>query len=79
MILYEEALIKAHRIRNEIDMCTEYENGFVFCSDKEIDQDGGYYSPIVIWKEDGKAINMPQFVINGTGKEIKTIKITADD
>ena len=75
MISYEEALIKAHRIREEIDKCIEYENGYVFCSDKGIDQDRGDYSPIVIWKEDDKVINMPQFVVNGTGKELGSFEI----
>lgn len=71
MISYTEALIKAKEIREEIDSCTEYENGYVFCSAKGEDQEGGYYSPIVVLKEDGKVIDMPQFVVNGTGKELK--------
>ena len=71
MISYTEAFIKAKEIRTEIDNCIEYENGYVFCSDKGEDQEGGYYSPIVVMKEDGRVINMPQFVVNGTGKELK--------
>lgn len=75
MILYRDAFLKAKEIREEIDNCIEYENGYVFCSDKGKDQVDGYYSPIVILKEDGKAIDMPQFVVNGTGKEIKSIQL----
>lgn len=71
MISYTEAFIKAKEIREEIDSCTEYENGYVFCSDKGEDQVGGYYSPIVVLKEDGRVIDMPQFIVNGTGKELK--------
>ena len=71
MISYTEALIKAKETREEIDSCIEYENGYVFCSDKGEDQVGGYYSPIVVLKEDGRVIDMPQFIVNGTGKELK--------
>lgn len=75
MISYRVAFLKAKEIRPEIDNCIEYENGYVFCSDKGKDQVGGYYSPIVVFKEDGKVIDMPQFVVNGTGKELKSFRL----
>ena len=75
MISYREAFLKAKEIREEIDSCTEYENGYVFCSDKGQDQEGGYYSPIVVLKKVGKVVDMPQFVVNGTGKELKSFRI----
>ena len=75
MISFREAFLKAKEIREEIDSCTEYENGYVFCSDRGEEQVGGYYSPIVVLKEDGKVVDMPQFVVNGTGKELKSFKI----
>ncbi len=71
MISYTEAFIKAKEIREKIDSCIEYENGYVFCSDKGENQEVGYYSPIVVLKEDGRVIDMPQFIVNGTGKELK--------
>jgi len=75
VISYTDAFFKAKEIREEIDSCIEYENGYVFCSDKGKDQAGGYYSPIVILKDDGKAVDMSQFVVNGTGKELKSFSL----
>ncbi len=48
-----------------------YENGYVYCASKEEDQVGGYYSPIVVLKEDGRVIDMPQFIVDGIGKELQ--------
>lgn len=70
MINYEDAIKKAKEIREDINTCYEYENGYVFSNTDDSNYIGGGHAPIVIVKEDGKAINMPQFIIDGTGKEV---------
>ena len=67
--------VKVKGIKKRKEILDLYENGYVFCSDKGEDQEGGYYSPIVVLKEDGSVIDMPQFVVNGTGKELKSHEI----
>ena len=69
MITFEDAYAKAKQLKPTIDNCTEYENGYVFgCRD---DDSEGTNTPCVIMKESGKAINMPSFVISGTGEGIR--------
>lgn len=75
MIAYEVAYEKAKELKREIDNCTEYENGYVFGFSGDDEYDGGGHSPVVILKEDGKAIPMNQFIVNGTGQEIRTFNI----
>lgn len=74
MITYEDAFKKAKGLKPSIDRCTEYENGFMFWNSKDNESEGGT-SPCVILKKSGEAISMSVFVLNGTGKEIKTIKL----
>lgn len=76
MISYEEAYTKAKELKPNLDSCTEFENGYMFGSSK----DKGYYggsghTPVVILKENGKAIPMNEFVIMGTGEEIRDFDI----
>lgn len=76
VITYEEAYKKAKELKPLINNCTEYENGYVFgYDDGSVPSDGGGNQPCVILKEDGSAVVMPWFVINGTGKEIRDLEI----
>lgn len=70
MITYEDAVKMAKEIREDINRCFEYENGYVFSNVEDENYIGGSHAPVVIVKETGKAISMPQFVIDGTGAEI---------
>ena len=36
---------------------------------------GGGHTPVVILKEDGRAVTMPYFVVHGTGEELKTFEV----
>lgn len=76
MIAYEVAYEKAKELKKEIDNCTEYENGYVFGFSGDDDYiGGGGHAPVVILKEDGKAIPFNAFIAQGTGQEIRTIQI----
>ena len=70
MISFEDAVTKAKEIREDINRCFEYENGYVFSNTDDDNSIGGNHAPVVIIKDSGKAINMPQFIIDGTGAEI---------
>ena len=75
-ILYEEALKKAKEFKPNLDNCTEYENGYVFGSHSDDLYEGGIgHTPCVVLKSDGRIISMPEFVIMGTGKEIKSFDL----
>ena len=76
MITYEEALKIAKEFKPNTDNCTEYENGYVFGSSDDEFYVGGYgHTPCVILKSNGKVISMPEFVIKGTGKEIRSFDL----
>lgn len=71
MITFDEAYAKAKELKDNIDGYFEYENGYVFSGSEDEGYTGGAgHTPVVIEKETGKAISMPRFVANGTGKEI---------
>ena len=74
MITFEEAYAKAKELKSTIDTCTEFENGYVFGCRAD-DGYEGTYTPCVILKENGKAINMPLFVLSGTGEEIRSFDL----
>lgn len=76
MIAYEVAYEKAKELKADIDNVMEYEKGWVFGCHADDDFVGGGHSCVVIQKEDGKAINMPQFIVNGTGEHIRSFDIT---
>ena len=76
MIAYEVALKKDRELKDNIDNVREYENGWVFgCHDDENWVGGGGHTSVVILKEDGKAINFAQFVVNGTGEELRSFDL----
>ena len=75
MIAYEVAYEKAKKLKKNIDNVMEYENGWVFGYRDDANYVGGEHSSVVILKEDGKAINMPQFVVNGTGNHLRDFDI----
>ncbi len=75
MITYDEALKKAKELKPTIDNCTEYENGYVFGCKYDDNYEGGNHTPCVILKENGKAVAMPYFVIQGAGKEIRSFDL----
>ena len=77
MISFEEAYAKAKAYKPDIDMCTEYENGYVFVCKADAMSIGGYdEEPVVILKETGKITDITSFVDNGTGDEINTWDLT---
>ena len=76
MITYEDAVKTAKEIRADINRCFEYEKGYVFSNVEDENYIGGSHAPVVIVKETGKAISMPQFVIDGTGEEIGDREVT---
>lgn len=55
MVNYEDALAIAREKKRNVEICTEYENAFVFGS-KNPGSIGGD-SPVVILKETGEAVN----------------------
>lgn len=70
MISFEDARTKAKRLNPQMDSCFEYENGYVFSDSRREETIGGGDAPVVILKKSGKAVSMPVFVLEGTGKEI---------
>lgn len=75
MIAYEVALERAKELKKDIDNVMEYENGWVFGCYDDANYDGGGHSSVVILKESGKAVNMPQFVVDGTGEHLRSFDI----
>ena len=75
MIAYEKAYELAKELKKDIDNVMEYENGWVFGCRDDANYDGGGHSSVVICRDDGKAINMPQFIVNGTGEHIRDFDI----
>lgn len=74
MITFKDAYAKAKALKPNIDKCFEHENGFVFSDSKEVMCEGP--SPVVILKEDGRAVMLTYFLFKiGAGKEIGEIKI----
>ena len=77
MITYEEAYAKAKAYKPNIDMCTEYEKGYIFACKADAMSIGGYdEEPVVSLKETGKRTDITSFVDNGTGDEINTWDLT---
>ena len=76
MIDYKIALKIAQKRKNNIDKCSEYENGYVFGANEDDNYVGGAgHTPIVVIKENGDVIPMNAFVMRGTGKLIKSFAI----
>ena len=71
MINYDEALEIAQKYKKNINRCIEYEKGYAFGSSDDDGYEGGYgHTTIVVLKDTGDVTRMPEFVVNGTGKEI---------
>ena len=69
MITKEESLKRAQEVWDEIDYCTEYENGYVFS--KFGDRSFGGPGPVVVLKDDGQVVNMVYFCnFYDSGKEL---------
>lgn len=76
MITYEDAYKKAKELKANIDGCTEYENGYVFSSSSDVGFIGGKgHTVCVILKENGDAIPMNVFVMQGAGEYIREFDI----
>lgn len=75
MIEYKDALERARAHKNDINECTEFENGWVFSNTADADYIGGGHTPVVILKAGGRAVTMPYFVVHGTGEELKTFEV----
>ncbi len=76
---YNEAYVKAKEVKENIDNCTEHENGFIFgCSDDDKYIGGGGHVPVVVLKDSGNVVNLPYFLTHGAGKEIRSFKIAPD-
>lgn len=75
MIGYDEALKIARKAKKNIDQCIEHENAYVFGFSGDDEMIGGGASPVVIMKDDGRAVTMPYYVMFHATKEIRTIKI----
>lgn len=58
---YEEALKKAKSIKPDVDTCVEYAHGYMFANNKGQVSYGGGNAPVVILKENGKAVTMAWF------------------
>ena len=74
MITFEEAYAKAKAAKRNIDMCTEFENGYVFGFSGDLMSEGP--SPVVILKKDGRAVMYTYFLFTiGEGKKIREIPL----
>ena len=71
MITFEKAYEAAGARLRSIASCDEYENGYVFWESDGSDciaADGGIgHGEIAVLKKDGKVMNMPLFIMEGTG------------
>ena len=76
MVNYDEAYKIAKELKSPIDICTEYEKGFLFGYTGDDGCFGGAgHTPVVILKKNGRAVNMPHFIMHDTGEEIRTFTI----
>lgn len=75
MVSYEEALKKAKAINPDINVCVEYKQGYMFGNNKNEKTEGGPNGPVVILKENGKAVSMAYFAAKFEGGPLKQIAI----
>lgn len=75
MITYDEALKKARTLKPDVNICVEYKDGYMFGTETGKTTYGGGNAPVVILKENGKAITMAYFAAHYEGEPIKTTKI----
>lgn len=76
MISYEEALEIAKEREPNIDECMEYENAYVFGTHEDDEYMGGYdHAQIVVMKEDGRLLSMPELVVEECGDMIRMFNL----
>lgn len=75
MITYEDALKKAKSIKPDINVCVEYKAGYMFGKNEKEETFGGGNAPVVILKDDGKAVSMAYFAAKFDGEPIKEFDI----
>lgn len=68
MITYEEALEIAKVYLEGIDRCVEYPEVWMFCNSAHSEDEGGYYSPSIICKKNGKRVHLSEFYMSGNYK-----------
>ncbi len=74
MISFEDALAIVKPLKENVNTCIEYENGYTFGSTEDADSFGGWgHSPVVILKDSGRAVDMVTFIESGTGKELRPL------
>ena len=73
MIAYEKAYEAAAALRTDINYGTEFEKGWLFGNTDDENWDGGAgHTPVIILKENGKAVNAPTFYMQiGSGDIIR--------
>ena len=73
MITYEKAYKEAAKLRPDINYGTEFEKGFLFGNTDDENWIGGAgHTPVIILKEDGRAVNAPTFYMQiGPGEIIR--------
>ena len=78
MITFEKAYEIAGELRDNIERCDEYENGWIFWCHRESDvpadggPDGGH---IVVCREDGAVMNMGMLIMRGAGRHIGEVDL----
>lgn len=75
MVTYDEALEIAKSKLNGINTCVEYKKGYMFAHEGGEFAVGGANAPVVILKDNGRAVTMPYFVALYGGEPVKTIKV----
>ena len=73
-ISFNEACKVALAYKPNLDSCVEYENGWVFTASTCPEMIGGEGTPLVVLR-DGRTTIMPEFVVLGTGKELRERKV----
>ncbi len=74
MVDYREAYKIAKKLKPSIDACDEYDTGYLFSAKADQYMIGGD-GPCIILKDDGKAINMTEFIDEYRSTFIREIPI----
>lgn len=76
MVTFEEAVNIAKSVRDNLDLCVEYENGYVFSSKDDDGYIGGLnHVPVVVLKKNGRLADMNTFMFSNPGDEIRRVSI----
>ena len=65
MISFEQALVIAKEKMSRFNYCEDLEDVYIFGYDWGEPRYGGEGSPCVVYKKDGRAVNMPYYVMHG--------------